>query len=314
MESPRARTALVTGAAGFIGRSLCRRLVQAGVDVVGVDIVHWAEFPGALWLDADVAELEPADLKFDSFDEVFHLPAVVGVAAAAADDQKTTSSILRPLERVLALNDELPFGRFVFVSSSEVYGEGTGRLLSEDSDLNPLSAYGLAKKAGEARVAQWSKSSGTAASIVRPFNVYGPEQRSDFVVGSFVRAALEGRPLRIVGDGAQTRTLTYIDDLVDGMLVASQAASIAAPLFNIAGSQAISILDLAHTVVRLTGSTAQIEHVDAAVLNRPLEIEIRDRKPDRRRADHAGFSPQADVESGLTSVIEHVRTSLAGVS
>jgi nucleoside-diphosphate-sugar epimerase len=305
---------LITGAAGFIGRRLSRRLVGLGAEVVGVDIAEWADFPGRRWLQKDVSALTAADLGAMPIDIVFHLPALVGVAAAASDGARTTASILAPLERMLELSPVVRTGAFVFVSSSEVYGEGGRRLLEESAELRPLSAYGQAKAAAEGRVREWCASSEIPGAIIRPFNVYGPGQRSEFVVSAFARSAVRGIDLELVGDGAQTRTPTFVDDFLTGLIAASALAGPDCPVYNIAGTETVTIRQLADEVIRQTGSSLDIRSVDPEELGRPRSIEIRFREPARDRARAAlGFVAKVPLSEGIARVIEYERSVLDSV-
>ena len=303
-SSLRDRRVLVTGAAGFIGSSLVPRLLEAGATVVGVDIRQGHAGPGYEHVLADAATLAPDDLERLRPDVVVHLASVVGVVAASSDPDATRRAILGVTSAFVDLVETRPGVRFVYVSSSEVYGQSTTFPLVEASDLDPLSAYGQAKRDAEALVLAESAAGRLDGVVVRPFNVYGPHQRTDFVVTRFVEQALAGDDLTVVGTGDQLRTFTYVDDFVDGLLRATLHDG-DERLFNVSGLETWTIGGLASTVVDLTGSTSDVVSSQPDELGRPASIEVVNRVASCARARQLlGYRPRVGVQEGVRRCVE----------
>ena len=224
------RTA-VTGAAGFIGAALCRFLIQRGDEVLGIDS-FLDSYPREIkedrladllaqerfrFVEADLIVGELTELIAD-IDCVFHLAAQAGVRtswggrfAAYADNN------ILATQRLLEAAEATGVGRLVYASSSAVYGDAAIPT-PEDAPLNPLSPYAVSKLAGEQLCALY----GVPTVVLRFFTVYGPKPRPDQAVCIFTRALLEGRAIRILGDGEQLRGMSYVDDVAAAILVAAE--------------------------------------------------------------------------------------------
>ncbi len=280
--------ALVAGAAGFIGSHLTDRLLATGWEVVAVDDLctgdlrnlEAAQSTGGLrFVRADVADPLPA---LPRFDRVFHLasPASpVDFAPLALAIVRTASEGTRRLLERAALDG----ARFLLASSSEVYGEPLSHPQREDCDVrldptSPRAVYSESKRFAETTTMAWARSRGVDVRIARIFNTYGPRMRRDDgrVVPAFVAHALAGTPLPIHGDGAQTRSLCYVDDLVDGLL-ALMDSDLSDPC-NLGRDDERSVLALALAVCEAAGVTPRLEH-----LSRPVDDPSR-RRPDLTRA------------------------------
>ncbi|WP_191330515.1 NAD(P)-dependent oxidoreductase [Frigoribacterium sp. ACAM 257] len=304
LSSYAGRRILVTGAAGFIGSALVPRLLQAGATVVGIDIRQGYEGPGYEHRLGDAANLTAAELAEVRPDMVVHLASVVGVVAAASDPAATRRAILGMTTQFVDLVESLSGVRFVYVSSSEVYGQSTAFPLVEKSPLAPLSAYGQAKRDAEELVSARTAAGRLDGIVVRPFNVYGPGQRTDFVVTRFVEQALSGDDLTVVDSGDQLRTFTYVDDFVEGLLRAA-AHDGDERLFNISGHETWTIGALASAVVDLAGSASSIVSTEPADLGRPREIEVENRVASCGRARRVlGYQPRVGVLQGIGHCID----------
>jgi len=300
--------AVVTGGAGFIGSHLCERLLAEGGDVVCVDnfltsglhnIEHLMQHPRFLFSYGDVCQGLDVDGPVDA---VFHL----------ASPASPTDYLRLPLETLrvgsagtwnaldLAASKN---ARFLLTSTSESYGDPQIHPQTEDywgnvNPVGPRSVYDEAKRFGEALTMAYRRSSGVDAKIVRIFNTFGPRMRPDDgrAIPTFVRQALEGDPLTVTGDGAQTRSLCYVDDLVGG-LVRMMAGEHGGPV-NLGNPHEVSMLDLARWIIELTGSSSEIELVP-----RPQD-DPEKRRPDITRArDLLGWEPKTQVELGLRETI-----------
>jgi len=304
---------LVTGAAGFIGSHLCRALGAEGATVCGLDLRPSPNGARAPWFTADVRDIPPRVLRGMRLDVVVHLAAIVGVEAAAADPAATRSVIVDGTARVLAAARHVGDPTVVYLSSSEVYGEAAVLPITEDTPLRPRSPYGTAKAEAELLVAEYGRDSGATVTVIRPFNVYGPGQRADFVVPRFVDRALAGQPLPVVSDGAQLRTFTYVEDLVRGIIAALVRGGPPGRTYNVAGADARTVADLAALVVAETGGGARIvTGIGPGELGRPAETEIRNRVASSHRAHRElGFTPRISLRAGVRQVVRAQAASRA---
>jgi nucleoside-diphosphate-sugar epimerase len=294
---------LVTGAAGFIGSHLCERLLEIGCEVVGID--RFAPFYDRHLKERNLRglrandrfELIEADLcEFDlpptvaEVDGVFHLAAQAGVRSSwgegfvdyVRDNVLATQRLLdavccRPVPVVIA-------------SSSSVYGDADRLPVTENHDLAPVSPYGLTKLSVEHLARIYGRQHGLRIACLRYFTVYGPRQRPDMAFSRFLRAALAGDSLRILGDGAQSRDFTYVDDAVSATMLALDAP---AGIYNVGGGEPVSV----NAVIELIGE----------LLDRPIAVErrevaagdVRHTWADTARLRKLGWQPRTSLRDGL---------------
>ena len=225
---------LVTGAAGFIGSTLCERLVADGHEVRGIDAFvgaypedvkrrNLAALMASPAFTFSVADLRTADLEpiVDGVEVIVNEAAVAGLAPSWADLDLYASCNLVGLGRLIEAARGAAVKRFVQVSTSSVYGiDAVG---GETRPLRPASPYGVTKLAAEQLVLAHVDAFGLPATILRYFSIYGPRQRPDMAYHKFIEAMLDGRPITIFGDGEQTRSNTYVDDCVEATVRASTA-------------------------------------------------------------------------------------------
>lgn len=295
----RNRPVLVTGAAGFIGSHLVRRLHSLGARITALDRAPGEPLPGVCWVCQDVRSLSGPDMDSIQVDVLFHLAAVLGVRYAAEHPVDTVSVNVAGTAQVLGLARRAGCSRFCLLSSSEVYGEPDSLPITEQTATQPRSVYGWSKVCAE-ELLKAHTASGLSGVVIRPFNVYGPGQRDEFVVSLFLRQAREGRPLTVAGDGSQRRVFTYVDDLVTGMLLAVARQAGTYEVYNIAGEGDISILELAERIRALTSSQVPVERVSMADLGRTLDAEVRLRIPAIEKArGQLGYQPAVDLDEGL---------------
>lgn len=298
---------LVTGGAGLVGSHLVDALLAKGCDVTAVDNfvtgskANLQPHERLTVVEADVTEGLP--VGDEPFDAVLHFAC----PASPVDFATLPVEILRvdSVGTLHALDRALADGaRFLMASTSEVYGDPLVHPQPESywGNVNPIgvrSCYDEAKRFSEAAVAAYHRHKGLDAAIVRIFNTYGPRMRPDDgrVVPSFISQALAGEPLTIHGDGSQTRSLCYVDDLVAGLMLLLESGEYG-PV-NLGTEYELTVREMAEVILRLTGSSSAIEYTD-----RPSDDPER-RRPDLTRArELLGYEPQVHYEAGLKTTID----------
>lgn len=296
--------AVVLGGAGFVGSHLCDSLLARGDQVVCVDdfstgrranVAHVMGHRGFTLIEADISVSLPVDGPVTS---------VLNLASAASPP----AYLARPLETLAAGSEGTRRGlelahhhgaRFILASTSEVYGDPAVHPQGEAywgnvNPVGPRSVYDEAKRFAEALTMAHHRRTGTDVGIARIFNTYGPRMRDDDgrVVSNFLAQALRGEPLTVYGDGSQTRSLCYVDDLVTGLL-ALLDADITGPV-NLGNPDEYTVVQLALAITTLTGSSSEIVY-------RPLPVDDPTRrKPDISLARRAlGWEPVTTLEVGL---------------
>ena len=300
--------ALVTGAAGFIGSHLVDRLLALGYEVVGVDnlltgrrqnLAHLSENARFAFVEADVITLPHFD---GPFDWVFHLASPASPPKYLAHPIETLRVNADGTRLLLELAEKTG-AKFFLASTSEVYGDPeehpqNERYWGNVNPIGPRSVYDEAKRYAEAFATAYHQSRGVPIRIVRIFNTYGPrmDPEDGRVVTNFIGQALRGEPLTIYGDGSQTRSFQYIDDLIDGF-VALMGVDHSEPV-NLGNPGEFTVAELAHLVLELTGSRSEIVH-------RPLpKDDPRRRRPDIDKAKRLlGWEPRIPLREGLRRTI-----------
>ncbi|PCG87162.1 epimerase [Streptomyces sp. WZ.A104] len=301
-------TAVVTGGAGFIGSHLCDALIRDRFAVVCVDnFLTGSRDNIAHLLGTEHFELVEQDVNdklavAGEVDVVFHLASPASPADYLRHPIPTLSvgsiGTLNALELA-----KVRGARFVLASTSEVYGDPhqhpqTEAYWGNVNPIGPRSVYDEAKRFAEAATAAYRREFGTNTAIVRIFNTFGPRMRTDDgrAVPAFVTRALAGQPLRVTGDGHQSRSLCYVDDTVAGLLAV--AASDHPGPVNLGTEDERTVLALAHLVLDLTGSAAAVEFTAL-----PEDDPVR-RKPDTTVAREVfGWVPRTAIEDGLAATV-----------
>jgi nucleoside-diphosphate-sugar epimerase len=310
--------ALVTGAAGFIGSHVAEALVGQGAQVVGVDCFT-DYYPREIKERNLTALRNAANFQFiegalqaldvgrllDGVTHVFHLAAQAGVRKSWGTDFGTyIAHNIDATQRLLEASKSLRLHRFVYASSSSVYGDAAPIPMREDAYLQPLSPYGVTKLAAEHLCHLYFANYQVPTVSLRFFTVYGPRQRPDMAFNRFIRAGLAGQPITLYGDGEQTRDFTFVKDIVAANLAAGDRGTPGA-VYNIGGGSRVSVNQVLDIIGRLVGRPLNIHREETQ------KGDMRDTFADtsRARAD-LGFAPEWTLEAGLAAECDWLR--LAG--
>lgn len=274
---PDGARALVTGAAGFIGSHLVDRLLADGLQVVGADsfedyyprlqkeanIASALRHPGYTFLEVNVLDAADDDGSgslrsiVSDCDYVFHLAAQAGVRASWGESFSVyTENNVRGTQVMLEACRDAGVRRFVYASSSSVYGDSPTLPLREDGVCLPVSPYGVTKLAGEHLAGLYWKAHAIPTVSLRFFTVYGPRQRPDMAFHIFLRALVDGEPLSVFGDGDQTRDFTYVSDIVDALVSACEAPP--GSVVNVGGGSRVSLRHVVGMLEEVAGRSAQV--------------------------------------------------------
>jgi len=299
--------ALVTGAAGFIGSHLSERLLTLGAAVTGLDCFtdHYprerkehnlVNLRGSTRFTFVEAPLAHADLEalLEGVTHVFHLAAQAGVRKSWGQDFRVyTVNNVEGTQLLLEACVGRPIERFVYASSSSVYGDEAPLPMREDVRLQPVSPYGVTKLAAEQLCYLYHANHGVPTVSLRYFTVYGPRQRPDMGFSRFFHAAMRGDAVTQFDDGRQTRDFTFVADAVAATV---SAATLGTPgaVYNIGGGSRIELLDVFRLIERIVGHPLRIEQVEAQ------HGDMRDTYADTSRARaELGFSPAVALDAGL---------------
>lgn len=302
---------LITGGAGNVGGALARKLVEnKNYNVVIADNLLTGsksklpskDYSNWKFVHCDVNSYKEISelMLVNQFDYVFHYAAVVGVKRT----QEQPIAVLNDIEgirNILQLSKNSSVKRVFYSSSSEVYGEPVE--LPQHEQTTPLNSrvpYAVVKNVGESFFRSYQKVYGLPYTIFRFFNTYGPNQSKDFVISKFLTAALKGDDITIYGDGSQTRTFCYVDDNINACLKIFEDDHIINDVINIGGAQEYKIIDVAKTIISLTGSSSKIVHLP------PLpEGDMTRRMPDNSKMLNILNKQLISLEDGVKMMIDH---------
>ncbi len=309
---------LVTGGAGFIGSHVAERLLARGDDVSILDNFNDFYDPaikranlkaldGARVLEGDIRDAEfVREALRPGFDAVIHLAAMAGVRQSIRDPLHYADVNVRG---TLVLLSELRQAetRFLFASSSSVYGANERVPFREDDDIQrPVSPYAATKRAGELLCYTHHHLYRTPITCLRFFTVYGPRQRPEMAIHSFVRKCLAREPIPFFGDGSTRRDYTYIDDIVDGVVRALERRE-GYEIYNLGESQAVSLAELVRMIGEVTG-------VEPLLDRRPLQpgdVLVTYADVTKAKRD-LGYDPRTSLREGLLRFLEWYREQRSG--
>lgn len=306
---------LVTGGSGFIGSHLCERLLDAGAEVLCVDNFYSSSRMNVEHLIANPRfELMRHDVTFPLFvevDEIYHLACPASPVYYQRDPVSTTKTAVHGSINMLGLAKRTG-AKILLASTSEVYGDPQVHPQSEDywgnvNPIGPRACYDEGKRAAETLFFDYWRQHQLQIKVVRIFNTYGPRMHPEDgrVVSNFIVSALRGEPLTIYGDGSQTRSFCYVDDLVSGLMaMMSTGPEVTGPI-NLGNPGEFTMSELASEVIAAVGS-------DPGTIRLPLPTDDPTRRqPDITRARTAlGWEPTIALKEGLATTVAHFRERL----
>ncbi len=307
---------LVTGGSGFIGSHLCERLLNDGYDVLCVDNYYSSTKDNiAHLLDNPRFEVIRHDVTFPLYvevDEIYHLACPASPVHYQRDPVQTTKTAVHGSINMLGLAKRTG-AKILLTSTSEVYGDPLIHPQTEDywgnvNPIGPRACYDEGKRAAETLFFDYHRQHNLKIKVVRLFNTYGPRMHpyDGRVVSNFVVSALNGTPLTVYGEGQQTRSFCYVDDLIDGLIAMMHSGDEVTGPINLGNPGEFTIAELADLVIEQTGATAGIEY-------RPLPQDdpVR-RQPDITRAKSTlGWEPTIALAEGLSRTIEFFKRTLS---
>jgi nucleoside-diphosphate-sugar epimerase len=309
---------LVTGVAGFIGSHLAGRFIKEGYEVRGVDS-FLDYYPrrikehnvrglngkkGFEFIEGDILGLDLAKL-LDGVDAVFHQAAIAGVRSSwgAGFDEYVRNNILGTQLLLEACRDS-ELKKFVYASSSSVYGDSDELPIKETSPVRPVSPYGVTKLSGEQLAYLYYKGYGVPVVSLRYFTVYGPRQRPDMAFHKFLGAVITGGQIEVYGTGEQTRDFTYIGDAVDANL-AALSSGVNGEAYNVGGGSRIKLIECIRLIEEISGQKANLRFGDSQRGDaRHTYADVSKAKKD------FGYSPRVGIREGLTQHYNWLKNNL----
>ena len=311
--------ALVTGAAGFIGSHLTAALLDRGAQVTGLDC--FTDYYARSLKEANLAvnqhrdgfrfiegRIQDGNLRtlLSGVTHVFHLAAQAGVRKSWGRDFRVYSdNNVDASQQLLEACVNLPLAKFVYASSSSIYGDNVSIPMREDARPQPVSPYGVTKLAAEQLCYLYHVNHGVPTASLRYFTVYGPRQRPDMGFHRFISAAIAGDPILLFGDGEQTRDFTFVRDAV-AATVAAGDRGVPGRAYNIGGGSRVSINHVLDIIGRVAGRSLDIRREPAQ------KGDMRDTFADTSlaRAD-LGFAPSVSLEEGIAAEYRWLSTTPA---
>jgi UDP-glucose 4-epimerase len=315
---------LLTGGAGFIGSHLATELLGRGHEVLVMDdlstgrlenLRHIQSNSGLHLKEGSILDIEVLEPLVQECDEVYHLAAAVGVRLVMEKPVETIMTNVRGAENILEVCRK--HSKKIFIAStSEIYGKNKNGPLSEDDDRILGStkkhrwAYANTKTLDEFMAFAYHQAYGLPIVIARLFNTVGPRQtgRYGMVIPSFVRSALDNKPINVYGTGDQTRCFAHVSDVIQGLVGLMEHPEAVGDVFNVGNSEETSIADVARRVKAMTGSSSEIRYIPYEEAYGEGFEDMERRVPNLAKIkDLIGYEPQSKLDDILTSVIEYFR-------
>ena len=298
---------LVTGAAGFIGSHLSEKLLHAGYQVVGIDcltdyyserikkdnLLSLMKSKGFQFVQADLCETN-LDVLLNGVYYVFHQAAQAGVRASWGKDFEIyTRNNIEATQKLLEKAKDYPLEKFVFASSSSVYGDVEKFPMNENDPVHPVSPYGVTKLASENLCVLYYKNFQVPTVSLRYFTVYGPRQRPDMAFHKFIKAVMLGEEIVIYGDGEQTRDFTFFSDAIEANYQAALKGKPGA-VYNVGGGSKISVNQLFPILEKVTGKPVKVKYIE----KQKGDVNHTAADISKAQADLT-YKPQVDIQTGL---------------
>jgi len=306
---------LVTGAAGFIGSQIAKSLLNRGDEVIGLDC-FLDSYPRSFKEDRIRSLIDYEDLEFteddilsvdlprllDRADIVIHEAAQPGVRSSWGDNfQSYSRNNIDATQKLLEAAKDSRIKKFVYASSSSVYGNAEELPTKEDSPTKPVSPYGVTKLAGEHLCHLYWKNFGVPIIILRYFTVFGPKPRPDMAHTIFSKAILSGERIQMFGDGEQSRGFTYVSDIVDATLNAANS-QITYDVFNIGGGVTATMNEMVRILEEIIGKKAIVSYVESR------KGDVTHTYPDISKAKRLlDYHPKVGLREGLVEVVRSVK-------
>ena len=306
---------LVTGGAGFIGSHLCEELVRRGETVRVVDSLitgkraNLAHVPDVEFIEGDLADFAVATRAVRGMDYVLHQAAIPSVPRSVEDPITSNRANIDASLNLLVAARDAGVKRVVYAGSSSAYGNSPTMPKVETMPTAPLSPYALQKLVAEQYCQMFTRLYGLETVTIRYFNVFGPRQDPSSpysgVISLFIKALFESQRPRIYGDGEHTRDFTYVANVVDGVLRASEAKDASGEVINVATNGRVSLNQLFTTLRSLVGASVE------PIYDKPRAGDVRDSQADiSKAAKLLGYKPLVSFEQGLKNTVEWYRTTV----
>jgi nucleoside-diphosphate-sugar epimerase len=301
---------LVTGGAGFIGSNLVRRLLQEEYSVVVLDNLSSGKLENLLetknnhnfkFIHGDVRDAITIKHALQGVAAVVHLAALIDISASVADPTLTHEINVTGTLNLLKEAAKQSVNKFVFASSTAVYGDTKNLPVREETACQPISPYAASKAAAEAYCSAYSGCYGLDTVRLRFFNVYGPRNENSIysgVITKFLHKAQQNEALTIEGDGEQTRDFIYVDDVIQALIASLEGQGMRGDVFNVCAGKPISINKLASTLSAVTGKNLKTTHVQPRV----GDIRVSYGDPSKA-AKRLGFKARINLAEGLKQLI-----------
>lgn len=302
---------LVTGCAGFIGSNLTDKLLDEGYCVIGIDCfteyypvkIKKQNLRSALknenftFIESDILNTK----DFPNVDYIFHHAAQAGVRSSWGKSFEVyTRNNIIATQRLLEYYKDKDIKKFIFASSSSIYGDVKDFPIKEDATKNPISPYGVTKLAAENLCYLYYKNYDIPVITLRYFTVYGNRQRPDMGIYKFIDAAIKGNEITIYGDGEQTRDFTYVSDVVKANLQSSKC-DVDCISLNIGGGSRISIIELLKIIEKSVGKQIIIKYIENQ------KGDVKDTYANITLArEIIGYKPEVDIEVGIEKQVEYM--------
>lgn len=298
---------LITGGNGLIGNQVCKVLSSKGHKLISLDkSIKYKNTKNIFYIKGDILNVKDLNQKLKNFkiDIILHFAANLGVEKTEKNSFDCLNINIEGTKNILNLCIKNKIKRIIFASSSEVYGNGKKKPITEKDELMPKSSYGVSKLAGEYYVKAFNEKYGLRYNILRFFNVYGPEQRDDFVISIFKKKINDNSFLNIYGSGNQIRAFCHVIDAAKAIdLIIRRGKK--NQIYNIGNdSEPTKIIDLARQMVKISKKKIRIVKIPFNKSDRSIDREIFIRQPNiKKLKKHTKYLPTIDLSKGLTSVL-----------